>query len=476
MSSASPKLERRERAIEAARRRLRRLEIETHRIKASLARLEADYEDDVADTLTRKLRRRVRAHRELGDDAEIRVRSDVFDDTSEFATSSLATEVGHQSSTAVLPFAPPPAERSKPVVRPKSRARVLEHAAHERTEPMPPFAVEMPLNGTGVAAPPGRKKAAGYRKAAAPMMASVGVHAVALVFCVSVSFVTLVQHRIPLFASPTESDDDIPAPLANVKIDPSKFDDAELLNTLSLDADFNISDNFSNVLDPAQLGAGHRPNGDIGQLDMLPSDIGSLMAGGGKPSSGKSGGDVGNAIFFGARSKGNRFVFVIDNSSSMKNGKLEVARAELVRSVESLTAKQSFYVIFVSDQTYPMFFPQPELDMIPATPANKKRLSDWLPKAILASGKNREMIKAMDMAASLRPQAVFLLWDGDMRYSDNVRLDVMAHLTRPNQWNFVIHTLGMGITSADAEQNLTAIAAAHGGLYRRVDVPAAQRN
>jgi hypothetical protein len=120
-----------------------------------------------------------------------------------------------------------------------------------------------------------------------------------------------------------------------------------------------------------------------------------------------------------------------------------------------------------------MFYPQLEIDLIPATPANKKRLADWLPKAILASGKNREMIKAMDMAASLRPHAVFLLWDGDMRYSDNVRLDVMTHLTRPNQWNFVIHTLGMGITSADAEQNLTAIAAAHGGLYRRIDVPAA---
>ena len=58
MSIGSPKLARREQAIEAARRRLRRLEIETHRIKAELARLEADYEDDVADWLSRKVRRR----------------------------------------------------------------------------------------------------------------------------------------------------------------------------------------------------------------------------------------------------------------------------------------------------------------------------------------------------------------------------------------------------------------------------------
>jgi hypothetical protein len=111
--------------------------------------------------------------------------------------------------------------------------------------------------------------------------------------------------------------------------------------------------------------------------------------------------------------------------------------------------------------------------LLPATPANKKRLAEWIPKALLASGKNRELIKAMDLAASLRPDAVYLLWDGDMRYSEKVRVEVMTHLTRPNQWNFPIHTLGMGITSLDAEYNLTAIAQAHGGTYRRVDVSAA---
>jgi hypothetical protein len=64
-----------------------------------------------------------------------------------------------------------------------------------------------------------------------------------------------------------------------------------------------------------------------------------------------------------------------------------------------------------------------------------------------------------------------LLWDGDLKYSDAVRLDVMSHLTAPNQWNFVVHTIGLGITSLDGEQNLTVIAQAHHGVYRRVEVP-----
>jgi hypothetical protein len=175
-------------------------------------------------------------------------------------------------------------------------------------------------------------------------------------------------------------------------------------------------------------------------------------------------------LFFGTEARGNRFVFVVDNSSSMKGGRLERATAELVKTVDGLTPRQSFYVIFVSDQTYPMFYPQREPNLVPATPANKKRLAEWAPKAILASGKNRELMKAMDLAIELRPQAVYLLWDGDLRYSEKVRLDVMTHLTQPGQ-NFIVHTLGMGITSLDSEQNLRMIAQAHGGTYRRVDVP-----
>jgi hypothetical protein len=62
-----------------------------------------------------------------------------------------------------------------------------------------------------------------------------------------------------------------------------------------------------------------------------------------------------------------------------------------------------------------------------------------------------------------------------MKYSEKVRLEVMTHLTRPNQWDFTIHTIGMGVTSLDAEQNLTTIAQAHGGTFRRVDVPAGRR-
>jgi hypothetical protein len=314
-----------------------------------------------------------------------------------------------------------------------------------------------------------------YRKNASPLLFSLALHAVALLLCLSLTFATLVQQTTPLLASPMQLDDEAAHEISEFEIEPTKFDDAEVQNVVAHEDDFNIADNLLREFDPNKLGAGPQPLGDVGQLDALPSELGDLMAGAGSPGAGKPGGPPGEAIFFGARSKGNRFVFVVDNSSSMKGGRLETATAELLKTVDSLAPRQAFYVIFVSDQTYPMFYPLPVPDLLPATAANKKRLADWLPKAILASGKNRELIKAMDMAAALRPDAVFLLWDGDLKYSDKVRLDVMTHLTRPNEWNFAIHTLGMGVTSLDAAYNLTAIAEAHGGSFRRVDVPAAQR-
>jgi hypothetical protein len=317
---------------------------------------------------------------------------------------------------------------------------------------------------------PGRRA---YRKTAPPLVCSLAVHAVAVFLCLSFGVVTIVQQSVPLFASPAEVASDAEAELSEVEIEPTKFDDAELQNVVSQTEEFNLADSTASEFEPAQLGAGTQQMGDVGQLDALPSELGTLMAGAGSPGSGPPGGEIGGAVFFGARSQGDRFVFVVDNSSSMNNGRLEAAIAELVRSIGAMSPRQSFYVIFVSDRIYPMFYPQAATDLLPATPPNKTRLANWLPRAATASGKNRELIKAMDMAANLRPHAVFFLWDGRMDHA-GVRQEVMTHMTRPNRWGFPIHTLGMGVDSLDSEYNLSAIAQASGGTFRRVDVPVAR--
>jgi hypothetical protein len=466
MSDGSPNFDRRQKALRAVRRHVRRLEIETHRVKAHLSRLEADCEDDVADWMSRKLRRR-------SSPADRRSRRPHDGDAFGNNGNDIVAEPAQSEAPLVIELDP---LKQREGLSPKD---VAAQWPHPKSPAMPgkspsngpgPIEIDHPAASTSARV---TKRRTSQKKSAPPIMASLAVHAVALLFCISFGFATVIQQAVPLFASPSALDESSVEEFSEVKIEPSKFEDAELQNVVAQSEEFNVSDNLHHEYEPAQLGAGSQSLGDIGQLDALPSELGSLMTGAGSPSNGPPGGGEGAAIFFGARSQGDRFVFVVDNSSSMKNGRLEAAIAELIRSVEGLSPRQAFYVIFVSDQIYPMFYPQAASDLLVATLPNKKRLAEWLPRAATASGKNRELIKAMDMAAKLRPHAVFFLWDGRMDHA-GVRQDVMTHMTRPNQWGFPIHTIGMGVDSLDSEYNLTAIAQASGGTFRRVDVPAAR--
>jgi von Willebrand factor type A domain len=336
-----------------------------------------------------------------------------------------------------------------------------------------------------------------YRRTTSPVMASVVAHAAVMILAVSITVASMERNDAGLTTTtlvlgdkPSKEsasfDPHQLADLGETGVQNAVADLPKLEAVATVDHD-PIPIDFESIVSPAAPGKMGPSNSHDTEMGKVPSGVGGLAKdgqgtgiglGGGKPGgvpmSSRNGNRLDSTLFFGTQARGNRFVFVVDNSSSMKGGRLEMAVGELVKTVEGLSARQSFYVIFVSDKPYPMFYPQQEPSLVPATPANKKRLAEWAPKAILASGKNRELIKAMDLAASLQPQAVYLLWDGDLRYSETVRLDVLTHLTEPNQWKFIVHTLGMGITSANSEQNLRTIAQAHSGTFRRIDVPASR--
>jgi hypothetical protein len=312
-----------------------------------------------------------------------------------------------------------------------------------------------------------------------PAAWSLGVHAAVLVLCLSWTFPVLMNNDVPLLASSIDVTVE-PLAVAETPVEIVTQEEFALQDVPLEETALNLAESLTNDLVPLDDSSAAELAATLGQLDSLPSDLGTLMVGAGSGGEGQGGGlagggQLGTAMFFGTQSRGNRFVFLVDNSSSMKGGRLEAAIAELQRSVAAMTRRQSFYVIFVSDQTYPMFYPQPAPQLLPATEPNKRQLREWLTKVTLASGKNRELIKAMDMAAALRPEAVFFLWDGDLPH-EGVRRDVMEYLTRPNGWPFAVHTLGMGVDSIDAEQYLAAIALAHGGTYRRIPVDNLRQN
>ena len=217
---------------------------------------------------------------------------------------------------------------------------------------------------------------------------------------------------------------------------------------------------------------------NLGQLNTLPTDVGTLMAGGGRGDGRALGGGggrgaagdearLGMTSFFGTPAKANRVVFLVDNSGSMKQGRMETTLFELARSVEAMTEKQRFYVVFYSDQAYPMLYPNSVMEPLAATRENKERLYQWLQTVELCSG--GALVKAMELAESLQPQVVYVLSDGNIT---SVR--TMEKLTQANDRKFAIHTLGMGVAKPQDAQNLAAIAQANRGTFQMVrPLPAA---
>jgi hypothetical protein len=298
LSGVSPKLARRERALEATRRRLKRLEIETHRIKAELARLEADYEDDLADELAQSLRR----HNPRPTDEEPKPNRRTSPlgttlvgglseaDSASKSRAKLALETppigldqGDNSATPrrlpVIGVAPSAPVRSRrPLIR-KPPDKFDPTREPTRSSAAPRIVASAPASASSPHVGKASRRSS-YRKAGPSLVVSFGIHAVAILLCLSMSFAVLVNQNIPLLASPTLLDE-MPNRLNEIEITAHKFADDELQNVVSESDDFNISDNLLAELDPAEMGAGTQSLSDIGQLDTLPSDLGTLMAGAG---------------------------------------------------------------------------------------------------------------------------------------------------------------------------------------------------
>jgi len=112
--------------------------------------------------------------------------------------------------------------------------------------------------------------------------------------------------------------------------------------------------------------------------------------------------------FFGIRSQGRIFVYVVDCSGSMGyNDRLIRAKRELRRSIMNLRFPQRFHVIFYNDQPLSM----PGDTPLAADPASKNQMLRWL--SLIDADGATDPRGAMSLALALRPDAVFLLSDGE---------------------------------------------------------------
>jgi len=209
---------------------------------------------------------------------------------------------------------------------------------------------------------------------------------------------------------------------------------------------------------------------DKGPTSSPSAGIDDLFGAGGGGTKGATDGLL-SAEFFGVQAVGRSFVFVVDCSNSMRQGKLEAAKEELLYSIRHMSPEQSFYVIFFSGTTAPMSLDdsgQPASEPVAATNENVEKLAAWV--ETVGVDPWTDPSEAMRMALAMQPDAIYLLSDG--RFTD--RGETLRLLKRENHVRedgkrrpkVVIHTVGF--YQRDGEATLKSIARSNGGTYRFV--------
>ena len=157
--------------------------------------------------------------------------------------------------------------------------------------------------------------------------------------------------------------------------------------------------------------------------------------------------------FFGIRARGQFFVYVLDQSGSMiDDDRLTRAKIELRRSVAALQPPQRFEVIFYNDDATPMpGVPVPRT----ADQRTKDQLASWL--HLIGPDGGTEPRSAVTLALALRPDAVFLLSDGDYPKG------TVEAIARANPRKIPIHCVDL--TGGLAGDHLQRIARDSGGQY-----------
>jgi von Willebrand factor type A domain len=194
-----------------------------------------------------------------------------------------------------------------------------------------------------------------------------------------------------------------------------------------------------------------------------------LIPGSGLGGGGGSGGGIGRGIgpgteFFGAREHGHSFAYVIDCSGSMGlRNSLEVAKRELLASLNQLPPDARFSVIFYNLRARVFADPSGQQGLMPATAANKVRVQNQL-QTVAPDGGTDHMV-ALRTAFGLKPEVIFFLTDADLMTNN----DVNAILAEANGSRIQAVEFGRG-TDLGMQTPLRRLATTTGGTYRYIDV------
>ncbi|MBO12303.1 MAG: hypothetical protein CMJ68_16275 [Planctomycetaceae bacterium] len=175
----------------------------------------------------------------------------------------------------------------------------------------------------------------------------------------------------------------------------------------------------------------------------------------------------GETQFLGIRDQGTRFVYVLDRSGSMdQEHALEVAKAELVTSLQHLDETQQFQVIFYNVQHRLLTLGGRET-LHRATDINKTLARQQIARVTPDGGTFH--YPALAKALSFEPEVIYFLTDADANSA--IHPGDMERLLRRNRGRTRIHTIKFGL-GAELTTNhyVKKLALQNGGRYRYRDI------
>ena len=205
------------------------------------------------------------------------------------------------------------------------------------------------------------------------------------------------------------------------------------------------------------------PGGDF--AGALPG-AGDLMSGTGGA---KKVGGGGRTYVFGIAGAGDIFLYVFDRSSSMSGFEgrpLAAAKAELIKSLRSLSDTNQFQIIFYNDRVL-MFNPyRPQPPRLMFADAGNKALAERFVRAVTASGGTRHM-EPLRIALRLAPDVIFFLTDAADPQLTPTQLRELRRLNKGT----VINTIEFGAGPPLGDDNfLVKLARQNDGQHVYVDV------
>lgn len=181
------------------------------------------------------------------------------------------------------------------------------------------------------------------------------------------------------------------------------------------------------------------------------------------------------AEFFGSKATGNRFVYIVDASPSMRRDRaFDAAKEEILRSLRSMQPKQRFAVLFFGGQVETLeIVPGQRIDQpVSATQENIEKAVQWLRK-VTVQPDGKPPIDAMKSALELQPDGIFLLFDGDTKLDNWTqvirKLNTSEGLLSDGEAKVPIHVIHF--FRDEFQRSMQRLAQENGGSYRFVPRP-----